>query len=147
MLSFMLRKRIDAVMENAYRNNKWIYKEAFGAILADYRNGRKVDDEFAQRNNEASQRYIEAVRDSLSAFVDNAGQNVFARYQVAKMFPTTAGVPDGTPLCAGFLYCQLCYAFTGAPGKPKDAVKHNHLMHSYIDTILSELDDAESARN
>ena len=141
MFGFSLRKQIDALLERAYQSNFESYKAELCTIMERADRQELTEDEFYRHMAAAREQYIDDVSEMVSGAVYAAPPKVSARYKLATMSPQIAGAPadDDAPYCAGTEYCFLCYAFTGKPGVPRDAIRHNHLFASYVDRAIDEL--------
>ena len=141
MLSFLLRKQIDTLLERAYQSNIEGYKSEIRSAL----NDRLSDEQIESISSKARKHYIEAVSNTVSGAIYAASADVIARYKLALYSPEIAGAPpvDELDLSAGVVYCLTCYAITGKPGKTKDAIRHNHLFASYVEKALYALNSEQ----
>lgn len=143
MLNSAIKKQVKALMERAYKNNYFEYKNAVSEIITRYKNGT-LNEDYQESISRCKQVYLNQVSQQIASIEKAADGSVWARRCAAIFSPQISGAPpvDGNyKHSAGVEYCIAYYSFSGAKASAKDAMEQNRIFCSFCQRAINELEE------
>ena len=142
MFGLTMREKVHELLERAYMQEIEAYKDEVLNGLLGLSENELSEQAVDSIVIHALWNYIERVLDIVYGVVRGAPGGVGARFNLALMSPEISGAPSYSDLPhpqGGSAYCFTYYAFTGKPGKPKDAIYSNQRVRYYTNKALMEI--------
>lgn len=135
MLNSIVGRKIEALLLNALQNNLPAYKQAVSKAMKEHPDAS--EQEINQYANDLRLNLASKMRSSLLAVFESASPNIFQRFNISCVFPTSESIekPFHT------LYRDAFFAFTNKEPKIKKCIEFAHKCNYHMASALQQLDD------